>query len=314
MAFNGFKIFDIHTHFPTLRGDEYAALQDAEYVRVFGEEKLQYLKKLSWEAQAKRWAAHKMAPPATDQKDDAEVMRLWEEDRVAKDIEKIVFVTGGGNENLARVIKDYPAFLGFAHHNPEEKDAVEKLEVAVKELGLVGYKIFAPTLKRPINDPYFYPLWEKVEELGIPVLIHFGILGGGAGTAGKQNCNPLMLEDVAKGFPFVNFIIPHFGAGYMRELLLLGWACKNIYVDLSGSNQWVNWMPYPITKRDVLARFIDTFGIDYLVYGSDSSFLPRGYIMSYLEEWMEICAQLRLSQAETAALFYGNAEKLLLKK
>ena len=71
---------------------------------------------------------------------------------------------------------------------------------------------------------------------------------------------------------------------------------------------------HPITKRDVLARFIDTFGIDYLVYGSDSSFLPRGYIMPYLEEWMEICAQLRLSQAETAALFYGNAEKLLLKK
>lgn len=313
MSFNGYPIFDFHTHFPTLKLDDWNAVQDAEYVSRFGKHKLEHLKNLEWEASSARWKQCHMEYPVYNQKDDEEVMRLWEADRQTKDIEKIVFVTGGGNMHLSKIIKDYPAFLALAHHHPEEPNAAETLRTAVTELGMVGYKILAPTVKKPINDPSFYPLWEVAEQLKIPVLIHFGIFGGGAGVVGKQNCNPFLLEDVAKGFPFVDFIIPHFGAGYMRELLLLGWACKNIHVDLSGSNQWIKWMPFPTSKREVLGRFIDTFGVDRLIYGSDSSFLPRGYVMAYLEEWMRICEELGLSREDIFKLFYGNAERLLLR-
>lgn len=27
------------------------------------------------------------------------------------------------------------------------------------------------------------------------------------------------------------------------KLLFLGWGCENVYVDTSGSNQWMRWMP-----------------------------------------------------------------------
>ena len=61
-------------------------------------------------------------------------------------------------------------------------------------------------------------------------------------------------------------------------------------------------------------RFPDSFGIDRLVYGSDSAFLPRGYVMPYLEEWMDICEKLGLSESEITKFFSGNAKRLFDKR
>jgi len=310
VAVRGYRIFDIHTHFPTLAEHSFAGSLDEEYITTFGQAKYDYLKRLEWEASRARWDAYGMAYPSKDQGSDEEVIRLWDEDRRKKGIDKVVFVSGGGNRHLARIIEDYPDFLGLAHHHPEEPGAALELRRAVIEDGLVGYKILAPTVRRPLSEPFFYPIWETAEELDIPILIHFGILGGGAGVVGRPNCNPFALEEVAKGFPYLNFIIPHFGAGYMRELLLLGWGCKNIYVDTSGSNQWINWMPYKISKKEVLARFADSFGVDKILYGTDSSFLPRGYVTSYLEEWLDICEGLGFTESEKEQFFSSNAERL----
>ena len=311
MAYKGYKIFDFHTHFPSLKEKSLTEKIDEDYGGTFGKPKLQYLMDNAEKACQARWKAWGMEPPSSDYSSDEEIMDLWEKERATKGIDRIVFVTGGGNENLAGLVKGRDGFIGFAHNDPEEPDAPDKLRVAVEKYGLKGYKILAPTVRRPINDPSLYPLWEEAERLGIPVLIHFGILGGGAGVAGKVNCNPLMLEDIARGFPKTNFVIPHFGAGYMRELLLLGWAAPNVCVDMSGSNQWIRWMPEELTKKDVLRRFIESFGFERIVYGTDSSFLPRGYVVDYLNEWLRIFDELKLTKAETGAILFDNAARLI---
>jgi hypothetical protein len=43
------------------------------------------------------------------------------------------------------------------------------------------------------------------------------------------------------GVPQVNFVIPHFGAGYFREALMLCDLCPNVYLDTSSSNSWVRY-------------------------------------------------------------------------
>ena len=66
-------------------------------------------------------------------------------------------------------------------------------------------------------------------ELDIPVLIHFGILGSGGGVAWHQNINPLKLHNVAKDFPEVTFVVPHFGLRLdtRNAATLLGlWQCQ----------------------------------------------------------------------------------------
>jgi len=51
--------------------------------------------------------------------------------------------------------------------------------------------------------------------------------------------NPIDLHAVALSFPHLPFVIPHFGAGYFREALMVADMCPNIYFDTSSSNQWM---------------------------------------------------------------------------
>jgi len=52
--------------------------------------------------------------------------------------------------------------------------------------------------------------------------------------------NPLDLHGLALRYPGVKFIVPHFGAGYLRETLMLADLCPNVYLDTSSSNSGCN--------------------------------------------------------------------------
>ncbi len=174
-----------------------------------------------------------------------------------------------------------------------------------------GFKVLAPALNGPIDDESLHPVWRVAEELALPVLIHFGTLDGGGGTAAHVNIDPLMLHPVAKAYPEVAFVVPHFGCGYPAELLQLAWACRNVYVDTSGNNEWVRWMPYPLTVADLFVKFLDTVGPDRILFGSDSAHFPRGLVRAYYDSQVAIVDELGLSASERHQLFAGNAARLL---
>jgi uncharacterized protein len=221
------------------------------------------------------------------------------------------FATGGGNDTLASVVARHKdRFIGFAHHNLFRPGAAEELERAVTKLGLRGLKILAPALERPVNERELYPVWEVCERLGVPVLIHFGMLGAGGGISWNGRDNPGLLEQVAKDFPTVEFVVPHFGIQYVKELLFLCWACQNVNVDTSGSNQWIRWMPYPLTLEDLFRKFYETVGPERIVYGSDSSWFPRGYSIRYLQDQIRACRFLNFPDDAIQAIFGRNAARL----
>ena len=51
---------------------------------------------------------------------------------------------------------------------------VEELERAVTEMGHVGATLPPNYDGRDLADPYFYPIYEKAQALGVPVSIHWG--------------------------------------------------------------------------------------------------------------------------------------------
>jgi hypothetical protein len=120
-----------------------------------------------------------------------------------------------------------------------------------------------------------------------------------------------MLHPVAKAFPEVPFVVPHFGCGYPAELLQLAWACRNVHVDTSGNNEWVRWMPYPLSVGDLFAKFLDTVGPERVLFGSDSSHFPRGLVRAYYDSQVDIVGRLGLSASERHLVFAGNAARLL---
>ena len=242
-----------------------------------------------------------------------EAFKRWQEEyRSRPFLKKIVFVTAGGNDFAAELVQRDPEhFIAYAHHDPLLEDAAEKLERALLTQGLCGYKLLGPLIDIPLNDKRFYPLWEIAQNREAPLLIHFGILGGAGGIANHVNINPLVIHDVAKDFPRLPIIIPHFGCGYVFETLNLCWACPNVFIDTSGSNQWMRWVPYELNLEILFRKYRETIGAGRIIFGTDSSWFPRGFSEIYLDEQLRSMVYVGFSEDEVDAVLYRNAAALL---
>ena len=305
-------MLDFHAHFPVQRADQRQGYSQV-IIQRYGEAKARVIMDNSAryrEEWRRKWG---FDAPEIDLHSDEEQAERWIADMDAKGLARVNFVMGGGNDNLSGIVKMHPdRFTGFAHHDLFSENAASELERAINELGLKGYKIIASGLTRPIDDRAGYPLWEMAEKLEVPVLIHFGVLGGGGGPARNlHNLDPLSLWDIAASFPTLNFVIPHFGACYFRELLQLCWACPNVSIDTSGSNQWMAWMPYKLTLRDLFLKCLETVGSDRIVFGTDSSYFPRGFSIDYLREQLREVRAIGVGEEIVGKIFYGNAARLL---
>ncbi len=303
----GVKVLDVHNHFPVAGGG-----LESWFPGYSLNKRVSFdLKGIQNPQEVWRKAFNFESGNVEFQSDEVAAER-WFQDINEKGIEKVVFVSGGGDERLSKIISRHPdRFIGFAHVYPFEENAAEKLEKAITEYGMKGYKLLAPAFNIPLNDKSLYPLWEVCKAYDIPVLSHFGILGAGGGVPTGVNISPMILEQIALDFPTVNFIVPHFGAGYPTELLHLCWTRPNVFVDSSGSNQWVRWMAYDLTLTDLFRKFYQTIGPERILFASDSSSFPRGYSYTYLEEQHKIMRFLGFPERDIEKILYKNSAALL---
>jgi predicted TIM-barrel fold metal-dependent hydrolase len=315
-VFQDLHIFDVHAHFP-IAGDvsQGGGARTRETGRLdnpASRERQEFRQKQNDQTRHQWRLAFDFPQPEAEPRSSDEQARRWAEELDTYGIERIGFVTGGNNDELARVVAMYPdRFVGFAHHDITRPDAAAELDRAVTTLGLKGLKLLAPTIPVLINDRSLYPVWEVCERLGIPVLCHFGMLGAAGGVSYHPNISPAVLEPVARDFPTVDFIIPHFGIQHVTDLLFLCWSCPNVNVDSSGSNQWVRWMPYKLTLDDLFQRFFETIGPERILFGSDSSWFPRGFALRYLQDQLRICRFMNMTHEQLQMIFGGNAARIL---
>ena len=311
--FQDLNIIDFHAHFP-IRGD---ITEGGHRTREPAPGTVSAARDAARRAQLRRYQeqwrlAWDFPEPEREPRSTEEQAARWASEVERHGLDRVVFVTGRDNDELARAVALHPdKFIGLAHHDITRPDAAAELERAAIQLGLRGYKMLAPTVDMPLHDRALYPVWEVCERLGLPVLIHFGMLGGAGGVSYHPNITPAVLEPVARDFPTVDFVVPHFGIQYVTDLLFLCWSCPNVHVDTSGSNQWVRWMPYKLTLDDLFQRFIETIGPERILFGTDSSWFPRGFALRYLQDQLRICRFMGLSHDQLQAIFGGNARRLL---
>jgi uncharacterized protein len=309
-----FKIIDSHTHF-LVKGTDIVGTKE-KYIDSFGEKKWNILQDKNRYIQ-KRWTkAFNFPNPDPVEDSIEETAAKWLLELEKNSIEKIIFATAGNqatsNKNMKKIVAIAPdKFVGYAFQDIFAKNAAGELEKALTEYGLKGLKILAPDLEGRLDDKSLYPLWEVAEKHKIPVLIHFGILGGAGGIAKHVNISPIILHDIARAFPEVPFIVPHFGCGQTKDLLQVAWVCPNIYIDTSGSNQWTNWMPYKITVKDLFKKFYETVGPQRILFGTDSMWFPRGFVKRYYEDQLRDCVELGMTEEEIKMIFNTNMKNLL---
>ena len=112
---------------------------------------------------------------------------------VAFDIESVTGAPPCTNEYVARMRHDHPDVIrqAWAAVDPlKGVRAIEDAKKAIQELKLFGFH-FHPIMGHfSVDDRRFYPLWETINALKVPVMIDVGTTGMGAGMPGGSGTRP----------------------------------------------------------------------------------------------------------------------------
>lgn len=208
--------------------------------------------------------------------------------------------------------KKYPGrFMGYANIDPSREDAVDLVKQAGRD-DFQGIKLYPSNWNMHVYDERVYPIYEEALRQKLLVILHFGITIGT--EANLRYGNPLDIQKPAHDFPDLNFMIAHFGAGFFREVLMLFYQTHNVVVDSSGSNSWMTYLPYDLTITKIYEKAMRAGGSCRVIFGTDSSFFPRGFRYNILEEQYKavksICPQLCYTEEDVDLIFNGNIRRL----
>ena len=202
--------------------------------------------------------------------------------------------------------------------DPTAPDAAARARRGFGEHGLRCVCLF-PAMHdfAPDDEMRVGPVFEAAAEYRGAVFVHCGLLSVGVrrklGLPSRfdiRRGQPLALVPLAQAFPEVPVIIPHFGAGFFRETLMAAALCPNIVVDTSSSNAWMQHMTPPPSLAEVFRQALAVLGPDRILFGSDSSFFPRGWQRPVYESQRAALDALGLEARDHAAIFQGNFERV----
>lgn len=186
--------------------------------------------------------------------------------------------------SVASAVTKHPSrFVGFFMVDPTREDASTYVARSL-ESGLRTICLFPSMHRYPLHDERVTRIFDVAAHTpSAAVFIHCGLLTVGVrkrlGLASPFDIrfgNPLDVHGLAMKFPKVSIIVPHFGAGMLREALMLADLCPNVHLDTSSSNSWMRFTP-GLTLEQVFEATLATIGPDRVVFGTDSSSFPRGW-------------------------------------
>ena len=259
-----------------------------------------------------RVAAEKFFRATVPTREMEEVAQLYEKLDIlgvllAWDAETATGLAPLTNDEVASIVKRYPKqFIGFASVDPwKGKKAIAEMERAVLELGLKGAKFHPGIQAFYPNDVRFYPLYEKISQLGVPALFHTGTNGLGAGTPGGMGIKldytrPIWLDHVAADFPQLTVIGAHPAWPWHEEMLAIIQHKSNVFMDLSG------WSPKYLPK--VIVEEARGRLRDKMLFGSDYPFITPD---RWLADFEAVATASGFSPETKVKILYGNAAGIL---
>jgi predicted TIM-barrel fold metal-dependent hydrolase len=171
----------------------------------------------------------------------------------------------------------------------------------VRDTDVRGLKLHPNTQQFFPNDRLAYPLYEVMEEAGLPVVFHTGHTGIGAGARGGGGIrlkfsNPMHVDDVAVDFPDLTIILAHPSFPWQDEALSVALHKHQVFIDLSG------WSPKYFPPQ--LVQYANTLLKDRVLFGSD-------YPLITPDRWLADFATLPIRDEVRPLILKENAVRLL---
>jgi predicted TIM-barrel fold metal-dependent hydrolase len=224
----------------------------------------------------------------------------------------------GDQASVAAAISAFPErFFAFAMVNPLQPwnaEAMSAMHAACLFPAMHGY---------PVHGQPAQAVFEWAAANHRAVFVHCGVLSVGVRAKlglpslfDMRFSNPIDLHAMALRYPTVPIIVPHFGAGYFREALMLADLCPNVFLDTSSSNRWMRYEEPHHTEargglRHTFSRALDVIGPQRLLFGTDSSFFPRGWHHGIFEEQARALYEIGVSALDARAIFGENLLRIL---
>jgi predicted TIM-barrel fold metal-dependent hydrolase len=221
--------------------------------------------------------------------------------------------------SVGAAIERYPErFRAVYMANPTLPSADIRYESAFAEDYVGGVFLFPAMHRYSLHDDKVCALIQVIcGHPGSLVYVHCGALTLGFRKKLGLPCpydlryaNPVDLHELATSFPRVNFVIPHFGAGFFREALMVADLCPNIYLDTSSSNGWMRYQTEDLTLERVFDKAINVLGHKRLLFGSDSSWFPRGWVKAVFDRQVEALSNIGAGEEAARAIFGGNLMRI----
>jgi predicted TIM-barrel fold metal-dependent hydrolase len=216
----------------------------------------------------------------------------------------------------AAVAKHPKRFVGYFMVNPNSGDAVARTHAAVYAQRLRCLCLFPAMHHVALDDERVRKVIDAAVGGDARVFVHCGQLTVGVRKAlGLPSAfdlrlgDPLEVARLANAYPSVPFIIPHFGAGLLREALTAADMCSNIYLDTSSSNRWIRYMP-GLTLDEVFRSALSVVGAERILFGTDSSYFPRGWQKNIYDDQKAALDRIGVASADQDLIFGGTFDRL----
>ena len=247
------------------------------------------------------------------------------------------------NDFCAAVVQQHPdRFAGYASIPPlGGQGALDELERAVQGLGLKGVHIWARSGEHSLDDRRYWPFYEKVAELKVPIDLHVEARPLGFDALKKADyplyyvlarefdiCAAtlrLCLGGVLEEFPNLVFVVNHFGGGvsavlerFDAYLNYFGPSPQDFYPDKPLiSKPWRHYFDKLYFNMAGRERGMDTvhcaltnISPKKLLFATDWPF-NYGFKAETVAQYIADIRRLDLPQEDIAAMLGGNGAQLL---
>ena len=195
-------------------------------------------------------------------------------------------------EEVSRMISGDPKRVrGFFWVDPTRPDATDQVERAVADFHFAGVKIIPDHFY--VHEQRFFPVYERIQKLGVPILFHTGILWANADSS--RFCRPADLE-ILQNFPRIRWMMAHVswpwtdeciavadrfrtmarGAQKLDPALRKDYAARDVSLhdpayepDVCCKVDLTPGTP-EVYRRDVLLTAWKALGTDMLIFGTDA--------------------------------------------
>jgi len=216
------------------------------------------------------------------------------------------------NEIVLQAVKAHPdRLIGNVILDPRDPDAIDTFDRFLGE-GFKCVKMFPPVGFWP-DDERFFPLYEKIEQAGVPILFHAGltemkIISTEPGVRKATNSKysyPLNYDMISRLFPKMPIVLAHMGYPHYVEAWSIAQANKNVYLDISGGGPWTEGIP--IVFNALGGHQFIPLDFSRVIWGSDNCLTQAEHI-STSDVFLR---QMGAKSSDKEQVFGGTAMKLL---